>query len=233
MPINKDFTMNRHVFAGISLALILFAVCSTPSNGLTQSSPEQAHLISPDAYGHILDIVFSREAPDAAQLQYSFVLRFMSSRHTESEAAISVLRNGMVQARFSKVAGPSVWDVANDYIHKTGDTDVQQIAKLIHITKQVLPVSSSQAALWYAGLMRSMAQSSTQLQQETATFKKTGETTIFLDGSTYELWFQQGLTQVHWTVMDEEVDDASTVGRSFIAKWMNEVRRYAVSHVTY
>jgi hypothetical protein len=217
----------------IHLGMICLAACFESSACIAQSSAAQVHpLVSPDAYRHILDAAFSHEEPKAVQLQYSIVLRFLSSKHTESEVVIYVLRDGTAQVMFYRVSGSSVWNIANEYIQKTGGIDVHQIAKLIQTTKQVLPVSSSQATLWYSGLLRSIEQSSIQLQQERTTLGKTGETTIFLDGSTYELWFEQGLTQVRWTVMDEEVDDVSPAGRSSTARWMNEIRRYALNHAT-
>jgi hypothetical protein len=223
----------RRKKADLALSGIMFiAICSVSSSSLGQSPPEQARpLIRPEAYERILDEVFSHEEPKATQLQYSLVLRFMSSRHTESEVTIFVFKNGSVQANLYRVSGQSAWNVANDATQRTGSTDTSQIAKMIQTTKQDIAASPDQAALWYSGLQKSIEQSTRQLQQELASFGRTGETTIFLDGSTYELWFQQGLTQFHWIIMDEEVDDVNPAGHAPLARWMNEVRRHALRHV--
>ena len=188
---------------------------------------------SVEAYDRILDVVFADEEPALTQRQYAMVLRFMTSTPVESEVVIFASANGTVQATFWQVAGQSVWNAANDYFQKnSGKADVEQIAKLIEIKRQTLSASPDRVALWYSNLLKSIGQSTAQLQQEAALFKKTGETAISLDGSTYELWLEQGQTSVHWTVMDEEVDDTNPAGHSSIARWMNAVRRFAVSRMT-
>ena len=210
--------------------LILIAVGLASLSGDAQVFPSAAYpQVSEDAYEHILDEVFAYKEP-TARLQYSFVLRFMTSKHAESEVVLFALGDGTAQGNLFQVTGPSAWTIANDYIQKTGSTDVRQIARQVQAVKTSLSIPPDQAGLWYSGLLRSINQSTVQLHQAMVTHKKTGKTTIFLDGSTYECWFDQGLTDTHWKVMDEEVDNVNPAGHSFVAKWMNEVRRYALSH---
>jgi len=226
--------MNSHKLALALRVFIVVAICSRSSYGPAQSSTAQTYpLITPEAYERILDLAFAHEQPSPKQLQYSMVLRFMTSTHAESEVVISVFTNGSIQENFWQISGQSAWNAANDYIQKnSGNTDVEQIAKLIQTQRRLISVRPDQVTLWYSDLLKSMRRSTAQLQEETALFKKTGETPVYLDGSTYELWLDQGLTNVHWTVMDEEVDDTNPTGHSAIARWMNEVRRYALERAT-
>jgi len=212
----------------IWLTTICLTVCLTPTASSAQDTHPVANL---EVYGRILDTVFSHEEPKAGQLQYSMVLRFMSSNHPEVELVVIVPNGGKAETMLLRVSGPSVWDTANEYIQKTGRADVQQIAKLVQTTKQVVSVSPVRVVLWHSGVLKSIGRSSVELQQDFVSLKKTGETTIFLDGSTYELWFTQGLTQIHWVVMDEEVNDTQAAGHSSVAKWMNEIRRYSFDHI--
>lgn len=223
--------MRKRLNAFSFLRFILIAVCSAPLSCDAQSPPLVAHPhISSDAYEHILDEVFAHKEPGARQLQYSLVLRFMTSKHAESEFVLFVLRDGTAQGNLFQVSGSSVWTTANEYIQKHGTADVLQIAKQVHVAGSSIPISQDQASLWYSSLLRNIERSTVQLQQEMVTLKKTDETTVFLDGSTYELWFDQGMTDIHWTVMDEEVDNVRPAGHSPIARWMNDVRQYTLRH---
>lgn len=183
-------------------------------------------------YEQILNAVFSHEEPTARDLKYSITLRFMTSRHAESEIVINTLRSGMPQATLYTVPGPSVWDVANDYVQKHGHVDVQAVAGLVRANKKTIQVSPDEISVWYSNMLKSVDESGEQLRQDLDTFNKTGSVTVVLDGTTYELQFQQSLTDITWQVMDDEVNDTRITGRSYVAKWMNEVRVYAVSHST-
>lgn len=129
------------------------------------------------------------------------------------------------------MSGSSAWNIANDSIQRVGNIDIHLIATRVKVDKQYFTVSPEQAQTWYSALQKRIQESNSQLQQELAATQKSGETTVFLDGTTYELSFAQELTQVRWTVMDEEVDDTKPVGHSTIVRWMNEIRLYAVNHV--
>lgn len=227
----KEPFMNKLVNSIAYCAFILVAVGSGPHSGAAQVSPSEAYpLVSSDVYEHILDEVFALKEPETRQLQYSLVLRFMTSKHAESELILFVLRDGRAHGTLFQVSGPSVWTIANEYIQRTGNTDVRQIAKQVQVAAIPLRISPDQAERWYADLMRNIGRSAAQLQLDMTTLKKTDKTTIFLDGSTYELWLRQGLTEIHWTMMDDEVDNNGPAGRSPVARWMNDVRRYALSH---
>jgi hypothetical protein len=219
--------MSRLILFGW-LATICLTVCLRPT---ATSAQDTYPIVSPEVCGRILDTVFSHEGPRASQLQYSMVLRFMPSHYPEVELVVMVLNGGKAETMLLRVSGPSVWDTANEYIQKTGSADVQQIAKLVQTTKQVVSVSPVRVALWHSGVLKSIGRASVELQQDFVSLKKTGETTIFLDGSTYELWFTQGLTEIHWVVIDEEVNDTQVAGYSSLAKWMNEIRRYSFGHI--
>ena len=224
--------MRKPLLTFVLLVSICLGVCLTSTVCPAQDSVTDTHsIVSSVTYGRILDTVFSQEKPKTSQLQYSMVLRFMSSKHTEAEVVVNVFNGGKAEAALFTVSGSSVWNTANDYIQRTGKVDVEQIAKLVQTTKRPVSISPDQATLWHSGAMKSLGQSSVELQHDFVALRKTGETTIFLDGTTYEFWFNQGSTEVHWIVMDEEVNDLNAAGRSSIAQWMNEVRRYAFSHI--
>jgi len=215
----------------VLIATTSITACLVSAASAAQYSTTKTHpTVSSEVYGRVLDAVFSHEEPKTSQLQYSMVLRFMSSQHTEAEVVVNVFNGGKAEATLFGVSGSGVWNTANEYIQRTGRVDVDQISKLVQTTKQIVSVSPVQAAVRHSEALKRLGQSSVELQQDFVALKKTGETTIFLDGTTYELSFNQGLTEIHWRVMDEEVNDAITAGRSSLVRWMNDVRRYSFDH---
>jgi hypothetical protein len=192
------------------------------------AAPVHRHL-SLEAYGRILNLVFPHKEPDASVILYEMVLRFMTSKHSESEVVIDVYQTGRTEGWLFQVPGPSVWNTANEYVQKSGREDVEQIAKLVRRSKREINISPDQAEAWHAACLESLGQATTVLKAEEVATKKTGEVEIYLDGSTYELWFSQAATEIHWRSMDQEVDDSGSAGGSPVAAWMNDVRRYALS----
>ena len=93
-----------------------------------------------------------------------------------------------------------------------------------------MQISPGQAEVWHESLLKRVSQATADLQREVAAFQKAGEATIVLDGTTYELRLRQNTTEVCWELIDEEVNDSRPAGRSPVARWMNEVRRYALAH---
>jgi hypothetical protein len=175
--------------------------------------------------------VFVFDKPRVSELQYSMVLRFMSAHHGESEVVMNVFSDGHAKALILRSSGSSAWNAANDYIQKNGEANLEEIAKHVKIARQPIALTERQSLIWHSALLDAIAQSALQLKEKFIGLKDKRETSIFLDGSTYELWFEQGGTQIHYVVMDEEVDDSHPSGNSPLAKWMNDVRRHALQHV--
>lgn len=164
-------------------------------------------------------------------MQYSMVLRFMPSRHAESEITIQVDNKGRVHVALTAVTGTSVWNLANEYIRQTGRFNLEEITRRAQVEKKEISADSAKAIIWHSEALKSLGQTTAELQQDFVQFQKTGEAAIFLDGSTYEMRFTQGVTEFHCTVMDAEVDDHEVTGRSSLANWMNSVRLYLTARV--
>ena len=199
--------------------------------GVPAALAESHPLISAQAYGRLLDRVFPHRDPDVSKVLYEMVLRFMMTNHTESEVVIDVYQDGKAEAWLFSVVGPSVWHTAKEYIQKAGKEDVERIAKLVRSSKREVALPPAQVWAWHAACFESLRQASTKIEQQAAAERKTGEVELPLDGGgTFELWFTQDLTSIHWRVMDEEVNDSGPAGISPVARWMNDVRSYAIKN---
>lgn len=203
-------------------AIIISGFCGQIS--FAQSTqPAPITLISSENYERTLDATFT-ETEKKTALRYSVVLRFMPSRNTESEITVQVDNKGQVHATLSTVTGTSVWNLANEYIQRTGIFNLEEITRRVQVRRQEISIDSTKASIWHSEALKSLGQTSIELQQDFIQLQKTGEVTIFLDGSIYEMRFTQGVTEIRCAVMDAEVDDHKVTGRSSLVKWMNSVR---------
>jgi hypothetical protein len=211
--------------AVLCLILALFAPPAWPSVPAASVHP----LLSSRAYDQLLDILFSHQTPGADKIRYEMALRFMTSSHPESAIVIDVFQTGEVQAWLFRVSGPSAWGIANQYVQDSGREEIGEISKLVQVSKQRLAVSLQQADTWHAACMKSLAQAGAQLEKDSQATKSTGDVRIFLDGTIYGLSVAQDGTDIQWRLVDEEVNDSSPAGVSPLARWMNDVRRYALA----
>jgi hypothetical protein len=86
-------------------------------------------------------------------------------------------------------------------------------------------VAPAQARRWHAALFESLAGSARTLRAAGDEFDKTGGESFVLDGTLYELRYEQGLNRMAFTLYDVEVDKPSSDGEFKLVRWMNAVRR--------
>jgi hypothetical protein len=214
--------------AQIAQCCFVCVLCASVAQG-ADAAPQVHPLVSSEAYEQILNLVFPHPEPSASVIRYEMILRFMPSSHSESEVVIDTYNTGKIQAWLFQVSGPSAWNTANQYIQKSGREDIAEISKLVQTSKHEIMISPEQAEAWYSACLKSLRQACAHLGVETSVEKSNGTVSVFLDGSTYELWFTQGTNEIHWRFMDQEVNDSAAVGDSPLAKWMNGVRRYTLT----
>jgi len=46
-----------------------------------------------------------------------------------------------------------------------------------------------------------------------------------LDGTTYDIWYKEGLNEISLSLYDVEVDTPGSDGELKLAQWMNSIRR--------
>jgi hypothetical protein len=83
-----------------------------------------------------------------------------------------------------------------------------------------------------AAFFESLTASVAKTRTEGDVLRDSGQAEIVLDGSTYEAWFYQGTTLIHWRSMHLEINDTDAEGYTPIVKWMNSIRIYALTHAT-
>jgi hypothetical protein len=87
-----------------------------------------------------------------------------------------------------------------------------------------VPMTNSTLHQWQSELFSQISVQPKELAQETTRLRDRGEVTIPLDGTTYEIWYQQGLRRLHFSIGDVEVQESEVTGLSRMVRWMNKVR---------
>lgn len=209
--------------ATFSLALPVSIV-----NGQSNSSPEQPQrtypVISWETYNSVLDAVFSRDDPDTSKTIFEFVLRFEPSFHPTSQI---VLRNRGDKTEVIEYTSPdgNIFDKLNETLAHGGKEDAVAMAKSIRVKRREIAIPEEQIKRWYNSFFDSLAMTEKILQQRGEEALKTRSVTLVLDGTTYNVWYKQGLNKSSLSLYDVEVDTPGSDGELKLVQWMNKIRR--------
>jgi hypothetical protein len=210
-------------------AAALLLLCLPEASGQAPAVSSR-HLISEQAYHAALDEVFPRGDAGGLDVEYQLILRFEPSRHLESQIVIRAFADRRVEAVLYQPVGRSVWDVSNEQVVQGGTDSVTQIASRVRVQRQDCGVSWEVAHGWQSSFFQYLASSLGLLRAAARRYERTGTSEVVLDGTRYELWYTQGMVQLHWRFMDVEVDDSGATGSAPLPRLMNDVRLYAAEH---
>ena len=220
----------RQLIRGVRHALLI-AVTFTSTVGLATSQDGvavQSKLVSSDGYARILDMIFPHDSVSSLKVGFTMVLRFEPNQGSESQLLFRVWHDGHVAATSYTVKGGSAWNLANDYMARTGKEDDAAISRSIAVEEKQLKVNLAEVERWHAGLFETLRASDSYLQKTATEYAKDGTREAVLDGTRYELWYWQGETELHWDFSDIDLNDAPTRANLPLARWMNAVRIAAV-----
>lgn len=190
-----------------------------------EGAPKTRSVVSPETYDQVLDILFPCDAADSAKTVYAFALRFRPSFKPESQI---VIRRGVEKIEVVEYTSPNgnIYGKLNEILARTGKEDAVEMAKSIKVRRREISVSAAQIQRWHATLFDSIANTTRPLKDRGEEFDRTnGSETILLDGAIYELWYENRLNKMSYTLHDVEVDTPGSDGEFKLVRWMNAVRR--------
>jgi len=209
--------------AAFSLALQVGVV-----NGQSNSSSDQSRrtypVISWETYYSVLDAVFPRSDPDTSKTIFEFVLRFEPSSHATSQI---VIRNRGDKTEVIEYTSPdgNIFDKLNEALGHGRKEDAVALAKLIRVKRREIAIPEAQIKSWHNDFFDSLTATEKTLQQKDEEALKTRSVTLVLDGTTYNVWYKQGLNKSSLSLYDVEVDTPGSDGELKLVQWMNSIRR--------
>ena len=212
-----------------SLAALLVLTIHVGEPNAQPSSPQESALrssavVSRETYNHVLDLLFPRAAPAPSNTVWAVVLRF--SPGFKSELQIVIRRDAdKVQVTEYTSQDGSIYRKLNAAFSRGAKEDAVEMAKAIRVKRREVSVPLGQVKQWYANLFDSIASTPKTLREAGEEFDKTGSESFVMDGSVYELWYEQGPNRMSFRLYDVEVDKSSSDGELKIVQWMNSVRR--------
>jgi len=211
---------------------VLAAALSLASQaGLTAQSnaqPNQAQRTNPvvswEVYYAVLDAVFPRNDPDTSTTTFELVLRFEPSFHATSQI---VIRNRGDKTEVIEYTSPdgNIFDKLNEALGHGTKEEAATLAKSIQVKRREIAMPEAEIKGWYKDFFDSLTATGKTLQQRGEESLKTRSVTLVLDGTTYNLWYKQGLNKTSLSLYDVEVDTSGSDGELKLVQWMNHIRR--------
>lgn len=196
-------------------------VDSQGESSLQDSEPKSNKVISQETYNRVLDIVFPRDEPAG---NYYLVLRFRPSFHPQSQVVIKRGVDKVEVIEYTSLSG-NIYSKLDELVSHGGKEDAVEMAKLIKVRRRSLQVPNAQVKQWHATFLESLGESLKTFRKRSEEFDKAGTIGVVLDGTFYDLWYSQGVSEMSFSFYDEEVSDQQPNGVLKTVQWMNVVRR--------
>lgn len=189
------------------------------------NAPKSYPVVSRETYNRVLEILFPRDDPDPSKTVLELVLRFRPSFQSTSQMIIRRRIDKVEVVEYTSLDG-NIYSKLNETLARGGKEDAVEMAKSIRIKRREISVPYTHAKRWYASFFDSLASTTKTLRESGQEFDKTGgNETILLDGTIYDLWYEQRLNKMSFSLYDVEVDTPGADGEFKLVQWMNAVRR--------
>jgi len=205
------------------VVLVLFGFVGRGQAGAQERSTSMNPVVSATTYDKVLDAVFPREDPDTSRTIFMFVLRFKPSFKPESQIVVRKAVEGTDVIEYVALNG-NIYARLNDFLAHGGNENVVNMSKLITVRKTSVRVSYAQVKKWYNDLLVNIAASTGEFSRRVEEFDKSGDRYALLDGTTYELFYEQE-SKAYFSLYDIEVDTPGSDGKFKLVQWMNTLRR--------
>jgi hypothetical protein len=196
-------------------------VDSQTGSSLQESGPKSNKLVSDETYKRVLDIVFPRNEPAG---DYYLVLRFRPSFHPTSQVVIKRGLDKVEVIEYTSLSG-NIYMKLNEFMSHGGKEDAVEMAKLIKVRRRSLQVPNAQVKQWHTSFLESLGESLKTFRKRSEQFDKAGTVDVVLDGTFYDMWYSQDISDMSFSFYDEEVSDRQPNGVLKAVRWMNFVRQ--------
>jgi hypothetical protein len=141
--------------------------------------------------------------PDTSLVNDVFSIIARRAYHgPELQVVLRMSRDGSVDARLYRVTNGSAAGFLTQASRGTAEPDLRSIVNKIHVDVQRMSVTPETMKLWHSRLLDSLAASNAVVKESAAEYERDGSERAVLDGTQYDLWYQRGLVDLHWSVLD-------------------------------
>jgi len=178
---------------------------------------------SSEDYERVLSLVFSPTTQPPKDLVFTIVLRFRPSFEPESEVIIRQGRGQVANVEYI-AAEHNVHTTINELLQVAPGVRPEALARDVHVQRRTFTLPVARSFALQAGLFASLSETLLALGAAGAKVHGSGETTVTLDGESYEVGYEQGLTRLSGFFSASEADLSATPNATGIGKWARALR---------
>jgi hypothetical protein len=179
--------------------------------------------VSSEEYDRVLAIVFAPATQAPKNLAFSIVVRFRPAFEPESQLIIRQSRGQVGNVEYI-AAERNVYYTITELLRVTPGLRPDVLARRIHVQRRRFDIPATRAFAIQAGLFDSLNETTSALRAAGLKEHATGVVTVTLDGESYDLWYEQGLTKFSGDFSASEADLSATPNGVSIGKWARALR---------
>ncbi len=209
----------------IFLAVLMFiAGINTVAQAQCNNTAGSYSVVNRKTYERVLDILFPRENSEPDKADFSFIIRFMPSSGAESQINIRKFEKS-VSITESKSLSGNIYNRLNKILAETCKENAEEMAKRLKSKTKNISIPKAKAIEWHYKLLDSLNGTFNLIKQRSQKLERTREIGIVLDGTVYQLWYENAADEMKFEFYDEEIDDVRKTGYLPTVQWMNGIRQ--------
>jgi hypothetical protein len=166
-------------------------------------------------YQSVLALVFPTAGTSSGR---AFSLRVLLRENNAPESFIEVIgyRDSTAAVEYSS-ADTNVDALVNSV---AGSEKAEAIAQRVHVLRKTFRIKADRAMGWQRSFVSALAEAEHDLQDRSQAFYRSGEIEVALDGDSFEIRYQQGMTSISIDFSDPEASSLKT----WVLKLRDEIK---------
>jgi hypothetical protein len=213
----------------LTRAVVIVVAITTSILGGPQQTPPRARKgsiltdVSPEEYNRVLGLVFRSALPSGKDSVFSIIVRFRPSSAPESQIVIRQGR-GLTGDVEYLTAEQNINATINEALQVTPEARPEVLARKVRVQRHSLNLSAARLFEIQSELFDSLKETMTALRSAGRTTHENGDVMVMLDGESYELWYEQGMTRLSGFFSASEADLSATPNGRTIGAWARALR---------
>jgi hypothetical protein len=165
-----------------------------------------------------LDLVFSPVTQPPRDLVFAITLRFRPAFEPESQVIIRQGRGQTADVEYL-AARRKVSTTVDELLRTKPEAQPGELARAVRVQRRIFKLPAARAFALQAGLFASLNETMSALRAAGQTRHRSGVVSVTLDGESYDLWYEQGLTKFSGSFSASEADLVTAPNAVGIGQW--------------